>query len=453
MTSIIEVEIRNVLKISYARLTPEGHISIIGGNNEQGKSSFINGVAMNLGGKKLCPSRPIKDGCSVGTVRVKLSGDPAIGLPPCTVVRKFTRGKDGSTRSELVIITDDGFSAPEPQTLLNRIVSTMTFDPRAFSDTAPREQAQTLRELAGIDDTPLRDRRAALYEERTVVGRLVKQHEGHLLGLPAYYDGVPLLPVSSGEIVEAMEVARQANVATDKEGFQLGALQQSHATVRQNIADSEREVADLEQRLVDLRAHLQESQLRSADMRQQILNQQARVDAAVYVDLSIYKQQLADLDLTNAKVRANEKRRELQNTLETVQVRSDRLTDQIKGIDSQVAGLYEQARWPIPGLGFDAEGVTYRGLPFAQCSSAEQLRVSVAIGFALNPGLKLLLIRDGSLLDDNSLAQVAAMAAEADGQVFLERVGEGNECHLILRDGAVVGQVDPADEVVEVGAA
>jgi hypothetical protein len=78
-------------------------------------------------------------------------------------------------------------------------------------------------------------------------------------------------------------------------------------------------------------------------------------------------------------------------------------------------------------------------VPFAQGSSAEQLRVSVAMGLAMNPRLGVLLIRDASLLDDDSMAIVAEMAATANAQVWLERVGDGAECSVVIEDGSVRG--------------
>jgi hypothetical protein len=88
-------------------------------------------------------------------------------------------------------------------------------------------------------------------------------------------------------------------------------------------------------------------------------------------------------------------------------------------------------------FGFGEDGITFNGLPFEQASSAEQLRVAVAMGLALNPTLRVLLIRDGSLLDAENLGMVAEMAAEADAQVWIERVGEGDECAVVIEDGHV----------------
>ena len=92
---------------------------------------------------------------------------------------------------------------------------------------------------------------------------------------------------------------------------------------------------------------------------------------------------------------------------------------------------------PIDGLSFDSDGVYFKGVPFSQASSAEKLRVSVAMGIAMNPELKVLLIRDGSLLDQKNLKLIAGMANDSGHQVWVERVGSGEECQVIIEDGYV----------------
>jgi len=97
-----------------------------------------------------------------------------------------------------------------------------------------------------------------------------------------------------------------------------------------------------------------------------------------------------------------------------------------------------ESKLPIQGLTFDSDTLYYNDIPFTdQSSSAEQLRVSVAMGFAINPQLKILLIRDGSLLDSDNLKMIAEMAEKEGGQLWVERVGEGKECQVIIEDGKV----------------
>lgn len=100
------------------------------------------------------------------------------------------------------------------------------------------------------------------------------------------------------------------------------------------------------------------------------------------------------------------------------------------------------AKSPIDGLGFDENGVTFNGLPFEQCSSAESIEVSMAIGLAINPKLPVVLIKHGSLIDPVQLEIVRTMAEQHNppAQVIVERVGEGTECSVIIEDGHVKGE-------------
>jgi hypothetical protein len=156
------------------------------------------------------------------------------------------------------------------------------------------------------------------------------------------------------------------------------------------------------------------------------------------VDLAPFRARAAEAEATNAKVRKNAERSELVKRFKAANVQAEALTKQIEACDAKKRDATNSAKWPIEGLGFDtAGGVTLNALPFENASSAEQLQVSVAIGLALNPKLKVLLIRDGSLLDNDSLAAVAGMAAKADAQVWIERVGKDDQTSVVIEDGEV----------------
>jgi hypothetical protein len=95
------------------------------------------------------------------------------------------------------------------------------------------------------------------------------------------------------------------------------------------------------------------------------------------------------------------------------------------------------AWFPVEGLGFNADGVTYQGRPFAQASSAEQLRVSVAPGMALNPSLRVMRIQDGSLLDSESLRLLTELATQHAMQCWIEVVDETGAVGVYIEDGTV----------------
>ncbi|MCA9529419.1 MAG: hypothetical protein KC543_04710, partial [Myxococcales bacterium] len=137
-----------------------------------------------------------------------------------------------------------------------------------------------------------------------------------------------------------------------------------------------------------------------------------------------------------------ERRAAVAERLEKRRLAVEGLTASLAEIDEEKRAAIERAEFPLEGLGFAEEGVTLGGIPFAQASAAERLRASVAIGLALHPDLRVLLVRDGALLDDDSLKLVAEMAAAHEAQVWVERVGDGDPGAIIIEDGAV-----RADEV------
>ncbi len=102
--------------------------------------------------------------------------------------------------------------------------------------------------------------------------------------------------------------------------------------------------------------------------------------------------------------------------------------------DAEKLAAIEKAKLPVESLTFGDGIVLLNGVPFDQGSDAEQLRASCALAMAGNPTLRVLRVRDGSLLDEDALALLAKMAEERDYQVWIERVGSGN-IGFVLEDG------------------
>jgi hypothetical protein len=90
---------------------------------------------------------------------------------------------------------------------------------------------------------------------------------------------------------------------------------------------------------------------------------------------------------------------------------------------------------PVEGLAFGDGDVLWRGIPLDQASTAEQIRVSLAVGMAMNPGLRVILIRQGSLLDDASVEIVRSWAEENDFQVWMERVDTSGKIGIVMEAG------------------
>ncbi len=95
------------------------------------------------------------------------------------------------------------------------------------------------------------------------------------------------------------------------------------------------------------------------------------------------------------------------------------------------------AKMPVPGLEFGEGEILLNGLPFDQGSDAERLRTSIAIAMAANPKLRVIRVRDGSLLDDDAMKLLGEMAETSDMQVWVEVIQTGSEVAVVMEDGMV----------------
>jgi predicted ATP-dependent endonuclease of OLD family len=422
---IVGLEIQNFKRIVAVQITPDGRLVVVGGLNRQGKTSVLDAIEATLGGKRSAPPRPVRNGQKCSRIVLKTDGDEARQLSPLIVTRTF----EENGKSQLEIRTADGYKAPSPQAILDDLYSQVAFDPLAFTRLKPKEQADSLRELVGLDFSKLDEEYKRVYDERAGVNKQGVEMAARFKAMPLNEDA-PEQEVSVSELVGELDRRQQLNYTNAKIRGDLDIFRNLVRGEEMKIQDLKDEIAALQQRL----AAKEESLAKTRSVAEA---KAAEVAALVDMDTDSIRQQIKDAESINAKVRANRQRVELETSLSTKREESANLTARLKEIDASKAQQMAEAKWPVPGLGFDSDGITLNGLPFEQASSAEQLRVSVAIGVAMNPTLRLMLIRDGSLLDEEHLEIVRQMAEEFDTQVFLERVSEGSECSVIIADGQV----------------
>ena len=168
------------------------------------------------------------------------------------------------------------------------------------------------------------------------------------------------------------------------------------------------------------------------------------------IDLAPLQQKLSGAQEANRAVESKKRKAELLEAANAAAAEAQRLTEAMDARKRRVAKAIANAELPVSGLGLDTGMVTYNSKPLAQASDAEQLRISMAIAMALNPKLRVVRVRDGSLLDEDSLAAVAKMADEADCQVWLERVDSSGEIGFVMEDGHLKGQALDDPDVLNV---
>lgn len=393
---IIELTSENVKRLKAVHIKANPHMQVVSGRNAQGKTSVMDAIWMTLGGGAATKAtqRPIRDGEDTARSEIDL-GD-------MVVTRTW---KDGKT--SLVVTTKDGFKHPKPQELLDSLVGRFSFDPLAFTRLSAKDQRDALLNLVELPFDPVEQaaERQRLYDERTEIGREVKQAEGALASTPKVEAPAELVSVS--ELVEQERQGRTANEA--------------RAQAQGRVSRAASEVERLEAELAEAKRELAAAK-------------EAKVPNAVDVDT--IRKQIDNAETINDAVRSNQRHDELKQNLNDARERQQAKTDAIDALDKQKAEGLAKAVFPVDGLGFDDHGVTYNGVPFQQASSAEQIKVSLAMAMALNPKLRVLRIMDGSLLDEESLKIIEQMAVDHDYQVWLEKIDAGG-VGVVIEDGSV----------------
>ena len=409
---VVKLEVERFKRIRAVEITPDPNSSTvtIAGRNAQGKSSVIDAIWAALSGaaavKGTSTTRPIRDGENSARVTVDL-GDIVV-----------TRTWSGE-KTALKVESKDGAKYSSPQRMLDEMVGRLSFDPLAFASLPAKDQQSELLGLVELpfDPAVLAGQRKSAFDERTDAGRTVKQLKGQLDGFPEIGDEVPDEPVSVAALVAELDTARELEVSIEVANDEI-------ATARDILAETDRAISELREKENRWLEKLEETKARLAALPDRI-------------DIEPIRSRIDNAETINAGVRRKQERQQVLDQLEDWREKQDALTARIAELDkTREAGL-AAAECPVPGLGFDEDGVTLDGVPFAQASAAEQLRVSVAMAMALNPKVRIIRITDGSLLDSENLALIEEMAGANGFQVWIERVDESGALGVVIEDGEV----------------
>lgn len=395
---IVNIKVENIKKIKAVDITPTDNTVIITGKNGQGKSSILDSILYALGGKdalKTTP-RPIRDGQDTASVELDLGR--------YKVVRTFDR--DGTTRLE--VFSPDGGKFLSPQGLLDELVGSIAFDPLEFANMKADKQKETLLDILGLTQKveELSARYRAKYDERTLINRDVKMAEGHFtsIRLP---DNVPAEPVDTAKVVEELSAVQEHNRQ----------VEEWHT----NIKEAQQKVERLEKELEDAKKGLA-SLKKGTGVTQDTAELETMLRRSTEINNAYQKAQ--EYHAAGKKV----------SNLKRIQTE---LADDMLKLAQEKEQLILAAKVPISGLGINSEGVTYNNIPFSQLSSAEQLKVSLAIAMAMNPELRVMRIMDGSLLDSDNMQVIRSMANAQDYQVWIERVEDDGKVGIVIEDGQV----------------
>lgn len=393
---ILDLRIENIGKIKLFELNTHGENVVIGGRNGQGKTTVLRAIEMLLAGKKAFPDKPVREGQDEGLIRAELEGG------------YFVERRVNENGNTVVVIKNTaGAKFSSPQAMLDDFRGANMLDPLQFLNLKPKEQLDKVKELVGLDFDELDRKRTKAYEDRTHIGRQLGDVEGKLK------DRKP--------DTEALEHTD----ATD-------ALLERLREVQELTRISGRQ-AEIKTRMAQLQAEYNQLEIEYGANEDTLTNNEYREGEYEEVQNAI-REEKTWAERKNAELRYAD----LQADIDTLTGKREELTAIIKTIDAEKLEALSNVKFPVDGLSFDGTELLLNKIPFSQASAAERLRVSTAMAFASQPKLKVVLIRDASLLDDHNLELIKQTALQYGGHVWLERVGDGEECTVVLEDGEII---------------
>ena len=409
---INKLEIENVKRVKAVKIEPTANgLTIIGGKNNQGKTSVLDAIAWALGGDRYRPSQAQREGSVI---------PPNLHIVMNNGLIVERRGKN----SDLKVTDPNGKKAG--QQLLNEFVEQLALDLPKFMEATSREKAQTLLQIIGVGPrlADLERQEKELYNERTYIGRTADQKEKYAKEQP-YYPEVPSVPVSASELIRQQQEILAQNGENQRKRERRHQLEQEYQSVTEQI-----------QALLAKQGQL-EADLKIARETSEGLTDRSTAEL---------EENISNIEEINRKVRANLDKDKAEEDAKGYREQYKRLTAQIEEIRSQKTDLLKEADLPLPGLGVEDGELVYHAQKWDNMSGSEQLKVSTAIVRRLNPECGFVLLDKLEQMDLDTLHEFGQWLEQEGLQAIATRVSTGGECSLIIEDGYVAGQAHPATE-------
>lgn len=425
---LLRLQVRNIMRVSELDLNLEGHhLVLIGGKNGQGKTSAIQALLMALCGKRGMdfPEVPLKDGEREGSILIATDGDDELqDLNGFTIEMKFRRTRGGKIDQTFEVRDSTGDEAPTPRAILDRLFNLRALDPLEFEKSKPKDRVNLIRQMLGLDFSELDTEYAETFTERTVLNRGIKQTEAQIAAVK-----VPAGAPPERIALPALLAERDAAVKANQE------IVKTQDAIADHQEDANRATAAI-QRLMDQVDHLKKERKQNEAL---VAEYTAKLGSMSPIDTAPIDERIQNAESLNAAFDLKVKRDELR-VQERAQVkRADELTDRLEEIKATKQKMMEEAKWPVPGMSFDEDGVLLNGLPFEQASRAERIRTSVKIAMAMNPKLRLMVTQHGSDCDMDTLKQLEELLVAEDYQLLAEFVtrspADEGLCAVVFEDG------------------
>lgn len=426
---INKLEIENVKRVKAVKIEPTASgLTIVGGNNNQGKTSVLDAIAWALGGNKYKPSEPHRDG-SVNPPHLHLTMSNGL-----IVERK---GKN----SDLKVIDPEGNKGG--QQLLNNFVEELAIDLPKFMESTNKEKAETLLQIIGVGDqlAKLEMEEQTLYNERLAIGRIADQKEKFAKEQP-FYNDAPKELVSISDLVNQQQAILASNGENQRKREQVNQIEFKHQQEEAQINQLNQQIATLQAQLAEMQIVHNQTTLDLETARKSAIDLHDESTEAL-------QNNIAEIEQINLKVRANLDKERAEDEAKEQKQQYDEITAKIEDVRLQKTDLLNKADLPLSGLSVNEGELVYNGQKWDNMSGSDQLKVSTAIVRKLKPNCGFILLDKLEQMDLTTLEEFGQWLEQEGLQAIATRVSTGDECSIIIEDGYVSGdEVAPVKDII-----
>ena len=427
---IISLKSENIKRLVAVEITPTGNLVEITGANGAGKTSVLDSIWWALGGTKPHQSRPIRDGETEAKIRLDLG--------EVVVRREFKQRKEGRVTTSLVVENADGSRFPSPQSMIDQLLDSLSFDPLAFARMTAKGQYDVLRSfVSGVDFEAEATAHKSDYERR-------RDHNRNAAAARARSTGI-VVP-DAPDLID-LDALNGRMAAAERDNDRIRETQRAYQQQAYELEGSKQNLVSAEDEVSRLSGMLAEAQKERDEIKVGHERKAATLaetpEPEPTADIAPLREEIMDASRSNrlahdAIARA-ERKAECESEAKGEEAASADLTTRIDDRKTRIANAIESADMPVDGLGLADEMVLLDDLPFEQASDSKQLLTSLAIAAKLAGKLRVGRIRHGNDLDDERMGFLRQWADDNDFQVWIERVDTSGKVGIVIEDGRVKG--------------
>jgi DNA repair exonuclease SbcCD ATPase subunit len=483
---LMRARTESIKRVNIVDLTFSDPLTLIGGDNSNGKTSYLDSIEWCFGGKAVIQMDPIHHGKQTGSVMCELGDGEKVAL---SITRTLKRVGEDEFTADVEVDIPGHVTPTRVQDFLDRLAGRIGFDPMAFDKLKAPDQFETLRKMvSGFDFSGNAQEKKKLYTERTNVNR-DRDREQSAADAIVVSKTPPCDLVDEEALTHELETAGQKNAerATKEANRQRGkerisalrseadALADRVIEAKEARANTFAQVQEQEgRRIMGCRQQIKLLEQQIVDAEQAIDAAQKNMEAGINADAQRLTEQareqraeadeieqkiaaagelpveipVADISAKLSKARTGnqqhaawkqltDRKDEHQRNANEHAAESESLTEQIDKLDAARQKAIIEAKLPVEGLGFGEDFITLNKVPWAQAGRAERVDASTAIAMALNPKLRTVLIRDGSDLGTAMRDRIRARAKEKGFKVLMEVIDESPNTQFVIENGLV----------------